>query len=88
MNGLKSLPFYAEQNSLLDHDFSRQSIYCIPSWPLAIRCVTHLRACHSRLPLDNRAVIVLPDRPTFKAITKELKLVKQLPSYISNTRAA
>ncbi len=39
----------------------------------------HLRACHSRSPLDTRAVIVLPDWPKFKTLTKELKLIKQLP---------
>jgi hypothetical protein len=40
--------------------------------------VEHLRACHSRSPLDTRAVIVLPDSPKFKALTKELKLIKQI----------
>ena len=29
--------------------------------------------------MDTRAVIVLPDWPKFQAITKELKLIKQLP---------
>jgi hypothetical protein len=42
--------------------------------------VEHIRACHSsRSPLDTRAVIVLSDKPKFKAITKELKLIKRLP---------
>ncbi len=39
----------------------------------------HVRACHSRSPFDTRAFIVLPDWPKFKAVTKELKLIKQLP---------
>ncbi len=39
----------------------------------------HLRACHSRSPLDTRAVIVLLDWPKFKTVLKELKLIKQLP---------
>ena len=29
--------------------------------------------------MDTTAVIVLPDWPKFKAVTKELKLIKQLP---------
>ncbi len=73
LNGHMNLPFYPEQNSLLDHDVSRQSVYCNPLWSLAIQCVEHLRACHSRAPLDTRVVIVLPDWPKFKAVTKELK---------------
>ena len=39
----------------------------------------HLRDCHSRSPLETRAVIVLPDWPKFKALTKELKLIKPIP---------
>ena len=39
----------------------------------------HIRACHSKSPLDTKAVIVLPDWPKFKAVAKELKLIKQLP---------
>jgi hypothetical protein len=70
--------FYSEQNSLLDHDISSELIYCNPPWSLAMG-VEHLRACHSRAPLDTRAIIVLPDWPKFKAITKELKLIKQIP---------
>jgi len=41
--------------------------------------VEHLRACHSKSPLDTKAVIVLPNWPKFKAVIKELKLIKQLP---------
>ncbi len=29
--------------------------------------------------LDTRAIIVLPDWPKFKVVTKELKLINQLP---------
>ncbi len=79
LNGHMNLPFYSEHNSLLDHDVSHQSVYCKPAWSLSIQCVEHLRACHSRSPLDTRAVIVLPNWPKFKAVTKELKLIKQLP---------
>ena len=39
----------------------------------------HLRACYSKSPLDTKAVIILPYWPKFKAVTKELKLIKQLP---------
>ena len=39
----------------------------------------HLRACHSRSSLDTRAIIVLPDWPKLKAVTRELKLIKRLP---------
>ncbi len=39
----------------------------------------HLRDCHSRSPLETRAVVVLPDWPKFKALTKELKLIKRIP---------
>ncbi len=30
LNGHMNLPFYSEQNSLLDHDVSHQSVYCNP----------------------------------------------------------
>jgi hypothetical protein len=78
-NGHKGLPFYFEQNSLMDHNVSGQSVYCNPPWSIAIQCVEHLRVSHYRSPLETRAVVVLPDWPKFKAITKELKLIKQLP---------
>ena len=48
----RNLPLYSEQNSLLDRDVSGQSIYCNPPWSPAIECVEHLRACHSKFPLD------------------------------------
>jgi len=47
-NGHRKLPFYLEINSLLDDDVSKQSIYCNRLWSLDIRCVEHLRACHSK----------------------------------------
>jgi hypothetical protein len=62
----QELPFYSEQNSLLDHDVSGRSIYCSPPWSLAIECVEHLRACHSRSPLDTKAIIVLANRQSLK----------------------
>jgi len=37
--------------------------------------VEHLRACHSKSP----TVIILQDWPNFKAVTKELKLIKLVP---------
>jgi hypothetical protein len=61
LNGHKSLPFYSKQSSLLDHDVSGQSIYCNPPWSKAIERVDHLRACHSRSPLDTKAVTILLD---------------------------
>ena len=79
LNGHRNLPFYSDQNSLLDRDVSRQSFYCNPPWSLAITFVEHLRACHSKSPLGTKAVIVLPNWPKFKAVKKELKLIKQLP---------
>ena len=39
----------------------------------------HLRVCHSKSPLDTRTAIVLPYCAKFKATTKELKLIKQVP---------
>ena len=75
----RNLPFYSEQNFLLDLDVSRQSIYYNPPWLLAIKRVEHLRACHPKSPLDTKAVIVLLDQPKFKAVAKELKVFKQLP---------
>ena len=69
---------YSDNNSLLDHDVSKQSIYCKSPWSLVIKCVGHLRACHSKSQLDTKVVIVLPDWTKSKAITKELKLIKQL----------
>jgi len=41
--------------------------------------VEHLRTCHFKSPLDTKAIIVLPDWPIFKEVTKELKLFKKLP---------
>jgi hypothetical protein len=41
--------------------------------------VEHLRACHSKSPLDTKADVVLPNWPKFEAEIKELKLIKQLP---------
>jgi len=41
--------------------------------------VQHLRACHSKSPLDTKAVIILQDWPKFKALTKKLKLINRLP---------
>jgi hypothetical protein len=63
----------------MDHDVYKQLIYCNPPWSLAIKCVEHLRASHSKSPLDTKAVIALPDRPKFKVVTRELTLIKQLP---------
>ena len=79
LNGHRNLPFYSKQNSLSDHDVSKQSIYCKSPWSLAIKCVEHLRACHSKSPLGTKAPIILPEWPKFKALTKELKLIKRLP---------
>ena len=76
-NGHRKLPFYSENNVLLDHDGSKQSIYCNPSWSLAIKREEHPRACHSKSLLDTKLVIVLPDWPKFKAVTKELKRIKK-----------
>jgi hypothetical protein len=61
LHGHRNLPAYFEQNSLLDNDVSGQSIYRNPPWSLAIKCGEHLRACHSKSPLDTKSVIVLPD---------------------------
>jgi hypothetical protein len=79
LNGRKGLPFYSKENSLLSHDITGQLAHCNPPWSLTIECVEHVRTCHSRSPLETRAVIVLRDWPKFKALTKELKLSKQLP---------
>ncbi len=75
LNGHRNSPFYSEQNSLLDRDISGQSIYCNPPWSMVIKCLEHLRACHSKSPLDTKAFIILPDWPKFKAITTELTLI-------------
>jgi len=78
LNGSRTSPFYSEQNSLLDHEVSGQSIFCNPLRSLAIKYVEQLRACHSKSQLDTKAVIVLQDWPKFKEVTKELKFIKQL----------
>jgi len=62
-NGHRKPPFSSENKSLLDHDISKQSIYSNPPWSLTIKCVEHLRAYHSKSPLDTKAVIILPDWP-------------------------
>jgi hypothetical protein len=41
--------------------------------------VEHLRAYHSKSQLNTKAVIVSPNWPKFKAVTKELKLIQKLP---------
>ena len=46
---------------------------------MAIKCVEHLRACHSKSSLDNKAIIILPNWPKFKAVSRKLKIIKQLP---------
>ena len=66
INGHRNLPFYSEQNLLLDHDVSGQSIYCNPPWALAIKCVEHVRPYHSMSPLETKAVIVLPNGLSLK----------------------
>ena len=79
LNGHMNLPFYPERNSLLDHEVSGQSIYWNPPWSLAIKCVEHLRACQSKSLLGTRVVNILPNWLKLKAVTKELKSIKQLP---------
>jgi len=79
LNVHKWLPVYSKENSLLDHNETGQSVYCNPPWSLVVQCVEHLRACHSKSPLDTKVIVVLPDWPKFKTITKELKLIKHLP---------
>ena len=61
LKGHRNLPLYSEQNYLLYHDLSGQTVYCEPPWPLAIMFMEHLCACHSKSPLDTRSVIILPD---------------------------
>ena len=39
----------------------------------------HLRACHSKSPLDTKAIVILAYSPKIKAVTKELKFIKRLP---------
>jgi len=56
---------------LLDHDFSSQSIDCDSPGSLAIEYVEHLRACHSKAPLDTRGVVVLPGWTKFETVIKE-----------------
>ncbi len=70
LNDHKNLPFYSEHNSLLEPDVSHQSFYCNPPWSLDIQCVEHLRACHSRSPLDTRAIFVLPDWLSLKQLPR------------------
>jgi len=64
---------------LFDNDVFGESIYCNPSWSLAIACVQHLRTCHAKAHMETKAVIVLPNGLVYKAITKELKLLRQIP---------
>jgi hypothetical protein len=66
-------------NSLLDYDVSGESIYSNPPWSLAVACVQHLRSCHAKAPMDTTSVIALPNWHVYKAITKELKLLRQSP---------
>jgi hypothetical protein len=63
----------------LDNDVCGESIYCNPPWSLAVASVQHLRSCHATTPMDTKAVIVLPNWHFYKAITKELKLLRQIP---------
>jgi hypothetical protein len=61
LNRHGKLPYYSERNSLLDNDVAGESIYCNPPWSLAVACIQHLRSCHSKAPMDTKAVIVLPN---------------------------
>jgi hypothetical protein len=79
LNRHGTMSYYSELNSLLDNDVSGESIYCNPPWSLAVACVQHLRACHAKASMDTKAVIVLPNWPVYKATTKELKLLRQIP---------
>jgi len=74
-NGHMQLPFHSENDSLLDHDVSKQLIYCNPQWSLAIKCLESIRACKTKSPLDTEIIIALSDWPKFKAVTKKFKLI-------------
>ena len=74
-----SLPFYSEKDSFLSHDIAGQSVYCNPPWSLAVQCVEHIRTCHSKSPLNTKALIVLPNWPQFNAATTGLRLLRQVP---------
>jgi hypothetical protein len=41
--------------------------------------VEHIRDCRSKSQLHTKAIIALSDCQKFKATTRELKLIKQLP---------
>jgi hypothetical protein len=56
-----------------------QSVYCNPPWSLEVQCVDHIRTCHSKSPMNTKAVVVLPDWPQFKSVTTGLRLLRQVP---------
>jgi hypothetical protein len=74
-----SLPSYSEKDSLLSHAIAGQYVYCNPPWSLAVQCIEHIRTCHSKSPLDTKALIVLPNWPQINAATTGLRLLRQIP---------
>ena len=55
--------FYSGKDSFLSRDIMGQFVYCNPPWSLAVQCVDHIRTCHSKSPMNTKAVIVLPNWP-------------------------
>jgi len=58
-------------------------VYCNPPWSLEVKCVEHIRICHSKSPINTKVFIVLPDWPQFDAVTIGLRLLRQVPTIIT-----
>ena len=55
------------------------TIFLNAPWKIAHKCIQHIRECHSKDPKGTKAVIILPDWPTFKELTSDLKLLRTIP---------
>ena len=80
LNGHAGLPYYSTQNSFLNNDVSGHTIFLNAPWKIAHKCIQHIRKCHSEDPKGTKAVIILPDWPSFREVTSDLKLLKTIPS--------
>lgn len=76
LNGHAELPYYSSKKSFLLHDVTGQTVFLNPPWKIAEACINHLRLSHAKDPANTTAVIVLPDWPRFKDVTKDFKLIK------------
>jgi hypothetical protein len=57
-NKHRSLPLYSENGLFLSHELVGQYVYRSPPWSLVVQCVEHLRMCHTKSPMNTKALIL------------------------------